>query len=151
MSSRNVSLPPPVPEPPDEVRHLLAAVCDLLIPEGFGMPSASSVGVPGRRLDLLLRHCPELLDGLCRAAELVRGRTPAQALALLRQHPDTEQTVLLTVAGAYYTHDDVRRRLGYRGQVPVPVRSDVLPDYVEEGLLDRVLERGPVHRDPDAG
>jgi hypothetical protein len=48
-------------------------------------------------------------------------------------------SLLLAVAGAYYLHSDVRRLLGYEGQVPQPVLVSVFPQYVEEGLLDPVL------------
>ena len=48
-------------------------------------------------------------------------------------------SLLLAVAGAYYLHADVRRLLGYEGQVPQPVLASVFPDYAEEGLLDPVL------------
>ena len=43
------------------------------------------------------------------------------------------------ITGAYYLDPEVRRRLGYEGQVPQPVVASVFPEYVEEGLLDPVL------------
>ena len=48
-------------------------------------------------------------------------------------------SLVLAVAGAYYLDPGVRRRLGYEGQVPQPVRPDAFPEYVDEGLLDATL------------
>ena len=35
---------------------------------------------------------------------------------------------------------------GYPGQAPQPVSVAGFPDYVNEGLLERVYERGPIYR-----
>jgi hypothetical protein len=40
----------------------------------------------------------------------------------------------------------VRRRIGYDGQQPVEVRPEIIPNYVEEGLIEPLLARGPVYR-----
>jgi hypothetical protein len=40
----------------------------------------------------------------------------------------------------------VQRLLGYPGQVGDAVRADSYPDYVHDGLLERVYERGPIYR-----
>jgi hypothetical protein len=57
----------------------------------------------------------------------------------------------LVIVGAYYTDRDVRDRIGYPGQVAITVRSWEYPQYLEEGLIDAVLARGPVWRDPATG
>jgi hypothetical protein len=54
------------------------------------------------------------------------------------------------VSGGYCTSDLVKRLLNYTGQQPVPVRPEDCPADLVEGLLDRMVERGPVHRDPDS-
>jgi hypothetical protein len=56
-----------------------------------------------------------------------------------------EAFVTAVVAG-YYLHPEVQRRLGYPGQVGVVARVDTYPDYVHEGQLERVLDRGPIYR-----
>ena len=53
----------------------------------------------------------------------------------------------IVVAGGYYIHPEVRECLGYTGQEPSVVRVDVVPEYVEEGLLERVIARGQIFRD----
>ena len=56
----------------------------------------------------------------------------------------------MIVAG-YYTDGDVRDRIGYPGQVALTLRSWKVPAYIDEGLIDAVLARGPVWRDPATG
>ena len=55
----------------------------------------------------------------------------------------------MVVAGGYYIHPRVRRLLRYTGQEPRTVRVDRVPEYLEEGLLERVMERGPISARPD--
>jgi hypothetical protein len=52
------------------------------------------------------------------------------------------------VVFGYYTDADVRERLGYPGQVAKTLYSWKVPDFIEEGLTDQVLARGPIWRDP---
>ena len=71
--------------------------------------------------------------------------------ALERDEPAHHSALLLAVVGGYYTDRDVRDRLGYPGQEAKQLYSWKVPDYVEEGLIDKVLARGPVWRDPATG
>ena len=78
--------------------------------------------------------------------------TPAARLAALAEHdPEALAALQLVIVAGYYTDADVRDRLGYQGQVAKPVTALDYPAYLEEGLLDRVIERGPIWRDPAAG
>ena len=63
----------------------------------------------------------------------------------------TSRPLLQTVVFGYYTDRDVRERLNYPGQVAKPLYSWKVPDFIEEGLTDQVLERGPIWRDPATG
>ncbi len=51
----------------------------------------------------------------------------------------------------YYTDKRVRELLGYPGQEAKTLYSWKVPDFIEEGLTDQVLARGPVWRDPATG
>ena len=135
-------------EVPDECRAWLGGIADILIPSGGTMPAASQVGVAGRQLDLVLRARPDLQPHLLRAWVTTAGSRPQEALDAVRDL-DTEgyDAVRIVVAGGYYIHPDVRQLLGYTGQQPKVVRVDQIPEYVEEGLLERVMERGPLYRD----
>ncbi|WP_340537769.1 hypothetical protein [Nocardioides sp. GXZ039] len=136
--------------PAPQVRTWLAAVADVLIPASDDMPSASEVDVQGRQLDIVLGARPDLTAAVVRAHELAGDSTPEAVLDLLAgSDPEALDAVRMVVAGGYYIHPDVRSRLGYTGQEPRQVRVDVVPDYIEDGLLERVMERGPIFRNDE--
>jgi hypothetical protein len=55
------------------------------------------------------------------------------------------------IVAGYYTDRRVRELIGYPGQMALELRSWEYPAYLEEGLIDAVLARGPVWRDPATG
>jgi hypothetical protein len=133
---------------PEECRAWLALIADLLIPSDGRMPAASEAGVAERQLDLVLRARPDLHPHLLRAWVTTAGQEPQDALATISElDAEGYDAVRLLVAGGYYANREVRELLGYTGQQPRVVRVDIVPEYVEEGLLDRVMERGPLFRD----
>jgi hypothetical protein len=137
----------------DAQRDRLRAFADVLIPAAHDMPAASEVGVADRQLDLVLAARPDLAEPLARALERVDPADHEGSLARLGDDDRAaHEALLLTVVGGYYIDRDVRRRLGYTGQVPVEVRPEIIPNYVEEGLIEPLLERGPIYRPvPGAG
>ena len=48
------------------------------------------------------------------------------------------------VPGAYFLNPEVQRAIGYAGQTPRSI--DPRPDYMEDGLLESVIRRGPIYR-----
>jgi hypothetical protein len=48
------------------------------------------------------------------------------------------------VPGAYFLNAQVRAQLGYHGQGARPLDSH--PDYLDDGLLESVIDRGPIYR-----
>jgi hypothetical protein len=132
-------------------RAVFSAIADRLIPEAHGMPSAARV-VDDARLRFVLRARPDLVDPLLSALRPELGADPAARLdALERDEPDHHAALVLAVVGGYYTDKDVRDRLGYQGQEAKTLYSWKVPDFIEEGLTDRVLARGPVWKDPATG
>lgn len=126
-------------------RAALASLADLLIPAGEGFPSASEAGVADEGLDQLLGFRPDLAAGLKRVIAGATGRLPAEILELLRTSDPAGFSILTEVVpGAYFLNERVRRRLGYAGQDPRPI--DPHPDYLDDGLLQSVLDRGPIYR-----
>jgi choline dehydrogenase-like flavoprotein len=119
----------PVRRPTVDERDRLRVLGDVLIPAGDGMPVASSVGVADDQLDRVLRARPDLLAGL-RAAlgepEPLAGRAGA--------------AIRYVVAAAYYLAPAVRAALGYDPERVATVRPFDFPEYVEEGLLDHLLD-----------
>jgi hypothetical protein len=131
----------------DALRDMLRAFADVLIPAAHDMPAASEVGVADRQLDVVLRARPDLAGPLARAVERVDPADYEGSLArLLDEDRVAHEALLLAIVGGYYIDRDVRRRLGYDGQVPVEVRPEIIPNYVEEGLVEPLLARGPIYR-----
>jgi hypothetical protein len=131
----------------DELRDRLRAFADLLIPAAHDMPAASEVGVADRQLDAVLAARPDLAAPLARAVELADPADFEGTLArLAAQDAEAHDALLVTVVGGYYIDRGVRRLLGYDGQVPVEVRPEIIPNYVEEGLIEPLLARGPIYR-----
>ena len=135
------------------LRARLAAVADALIPAADGMPAASSVGIGGRQLDAVVASRPDLVDGIRRVLETAGDVDDAIAWieALRADDPSGYEALVTAVVGGYYLHPEVKRLLGYPGQIPEPVNVDRFPDYADEGLLERVYARGPIYRPTPRG
>ena len=134
----------------DALRDRLRRFADVLIPAAHGMPSAGEVGVADGQLDKVLAVRPDLAEPLARAVADVDPADHETSLARLRDGDrEAHDALLLVVAGGYYIDADVRRRIGYDGQQPTEVRPEIIPNYVEEGLIEPLLARGPVYREVD--
>jgi hypothetical protein len=134
----------------DELRTWLRALADELIPAADGMPSAGEVGVADHQLDLVLAARPDLTRHLLRAFARTGELDGAAAFAAVTElDPEAEGALAQIVAGGYYASATVREQIGYVGQQPIPVRPPDFPAYVSEGLLERVVARGPIHRSVD--
>lgn len=129
-------------------REVLASLADLLVPPGDGMPSALEAGVASAGIDRVLAACPELESPLVRLLDRGTPPDPAGLLDELRTDPQAFGLLAFAVVGAYLTEPRVMDRLGYRGRPVAPVADDL--DAGVRSLLESVLERGPVYRDPDA-
>ena len=129
----------------------LRTVADRLIPAADGMPSAAEV-LTDDRLRFVLNARPDLLAPLGAALRPDLGDDVEVRLdALGRDEPANLGVLQLVIVAGYYTDGDVRDRIGYPGQVALTLRSWEVPAYIDEGLIDAVLARGPVWRDPATG
>jgi hypothetical protein len=134
-----------------DARRVLAAVADHLIPAAHGMPSAADV-LGDTRLRFVLTTRPDLLEPLRAALRPELGDDVAARLAALeRDSPNDLAALLQVVVFGYYTDKGVRDLLGYPGQEAKQIYSWKVPEYIEEGLTDQVLARGPIWRDPATG
>jgi hypothetical protein len=132
-------------------RAAFASIAGYLIPAAHGMPSARDV-VDEARLRFVLRTRPDLIEPLRAALRIGIGDDPAARLTVLeRDEPEHYAALQLVVVAGYYTDKGVRERLGYPGQVAKPVNAWQYPAYLDEGLIDQVLSRGPIWRDPSTG
>jgi len=126
-------------------RAVLAGLADVLIPTGDGMPSASSAAVAGEGLNQVLADVPSLAAGLADVLSKAQDREPAEVVASLAQTDSAAYGVLTeVVTAAYFMNPDVRKAIGYTGQGPTPLDPRV--DYMEDGLLESVIKRGPIYR-----
>jgi hypothetical protein len=127
------------------------AVAGHLIPAAHGMPSAGDV-VGEARLRFVLEARPDLVEPLRHALRPELGDDVATRLATLeRDEPGAIGALQLAVVGGYYTDKQVRGLIGYPGQEAIEVRSWQVPPYLDEGLIDQLLARGPTWRDPATG
>jgi hypothetical protein len=131
-------------------RATLTAIADAFIPAAHGMPSAADV-VTDDPLRFVLQARPDLLEPLLKALRPDLGDISFRLDALGRDEPASLGALQLVIVGAYYTDKRVRELIGYPGQMAVEVKSWLYPAYLEEGLIDAMLARGPVWRDPSTG
>jgi hypothetical protein len=128
-------------------REVLAAVADLLIPSGAGMPSASEAGTAGRWLDEVLQLRPDFGPPLAAVLDRLLGADPSAALIKLRTDDPAGFGVLAeVVAGGYFLNPKVRSAIRYPGQQSVAIAHDEPPDYEQDGLIASVIARGPIYR-----
>ena len=136
------------PEDFDEaLRDRLALIADVLVPAYEGMPAASSVGITGDLLDKALRARPDLAADCRRAVRACADPPSPEALEhLAATDPDGFSALMVLVLGGYYISAEVRKLLHYAGQEALRIDVGELPAYIEEELLDAVVDRGPIYR-----
>ena len=111
------------------------------------MPKASQVGVGGEILDRVLALRPDLREGFLRGLRAAAGKLPAEAAeALNRDDPAALGAIGLAASAAYYMSPQVRTLIGYPGQENRPGDPDETPEYVANGMLQQVIDRGPIFK-----
>jgi hypothetical protein len=132
----------------DESRRArLAALADVLIAGGDGLPSASEAKLHEKWIDRVLRVRPDLAAPVLTVLE--RGGEPAAELERLRaEDPVTFELFAHAVSGGYLLNPRVCKLLGLPGNAPKrkPAYPDEADFYLEDGILDVVLARGPIYR-----
>jgi len=124
-------------------------LADYLIPPYNGKPSASSVGVHLEMLDEVMRIRPDLAENFRMALDFCADNDDVSAaLNGLAQENNAAFIALTTVTtGGYMMTDEARAAVGYPGQDAAPFDVTDTPEYVTNGMLDRVIARGPIYRD----
>jgi hypothetical protein len=147
---RRLTVPP---RPLTPAQHaVLLAVADTLIPGAGGDPKASAA--PGYEMWLdrslsaragSLAALAQILDELAGVAG-VAGPGLEQRLRQLHAAGDGRFHLLSSVAaGAYLMVPEVRRLIGYPGQHASPPRIDEAAEELSDGILDPVIQRGPIY------
>jgi len=131
----------------DNARAAFRAIADVLIPAAEGMPAASEVDVHGPVLDRILGLRPDLAERFFRGIAAVAGKPPATAAEQLNAgDPQALSAIGLVASAAYYMQPRVRELIGYPGQEKRPGNPDETPEYVANGMLQQVLDRGPIFK-----
>jgi hypothetical protein len=131
-------------------RAALEQVADHFIPAAHGMPSAADV-LTDDRLRFVLSARPDLMQPLLEALRPELDIDVKSRLQQLTSEPANLSALQLVIVAGYYTDRRVRELIGYPGQEAIEVKSWIYPEYLEEGLIDAVMARGPVWRDPATG
>ena len=128
-------------------RERLAGLADVLIAGGAGMPSASGAEVHTVWIDRVFAARPDM-EATVRGVLDVEGDPALVVSGIRADDPDRFSSFAFAIAGAYLINPRIRRELGYPG--PVPMKQPALPDeadaYLEDGILDVVIARGPLYR-----
>ena len=128
-------------------REVFASMADIIIPAWKRMPAASAVGAHKQLLDDVLRVRPDIAVGVSEAIEFCRHRSASDGVnALFRENKSAFDAFTLAATGAYYMDGTVRQLVGYPGQESPPYNAMETPDYLTDGLLERVTRRGGIYK-----
>lgn len=128
-------------------RQRLGELVDHVVAGGAGLPSASEAEVHTVWIDRALAVRPDLADPVLHA--LSKSGAVADVASHLREkEPDAFNAFAFAVASAYLINPRVRELLGFPGALPEknPAFPDEAEAYLEGGLLDPVIQRGPIWR-----
>jgi hypothetical protein len=88
---------------------------------------------------------PDLFEALKSLLVRAKERSPAEFLQELQTNDPAAFAVLAeSVPGAYFLNPQVRAKLKYDGQSGRAI--DSREDYLDDGLLQSVIDRGPIYR-----
>ena len=128
-------------------RDRIAAIADILMPGGDGLPLPSEIDIQGYWIDEALVAAPALAGSL--GFVLQANASPPDIIDDLRANePEVFMALTFLLSGAYFMHPTVRKALGYEGQaIPEnPPLEGEAEYYLEDGLLEPVIARGRIHR-----
>jgi hypothetical protein len=159
VGAARLSVPKHHAAPPGELtaqqRAVLDAVGDLLVPGTDGDPSFTAAPGIDAQLQRSLAARAErftllaaTLDGLAPTDDGLDGRL--RALHAAASEEDGRFVLLSSVvSGAYLLVPEVRQRIGYPGQGRDPAGIEEAADELSDGILDPVIDRGPIWVDPE--
>jgi hypothetical protein len=129
------------------VRATFSSIADVLIPDAEGMPAASAVGVHKEMLDHILQLRPDLHEAFFRGIASAHNKDPKAAVEEMNAEDGAALSAIgLAASAAYYMSRRVRELIGYPGQERRTYDVDATPEYVSNGMLKVVQDRGPIYR-----
>jgi len=136
-----------IPGLSEPLRQVFVEIANVLIPEAEGMPSASQIGVGGDVLDRILELRSDVREDFLRGLNAAEGKSAKKAVNEMNQSdPSAFGAIGLVASAAYYMNPEVRKLIGYPGQEDSPTDPDEEPEYVSNGMLQQVIDRGPIFR-----
>ena len=130
-----------------EERAAFAGLADFLIPRHGRLPAATEVGAHEALLDQVLVHRPDIVEDLRRGLATAQGAEPSEAANRLSQSDAAAfNAITLAASAAYYMCNEVRALIGYPGQEKAPYDPHETPVYLTNGMIERIVLRGPIYR-----
>ena len=134
-----------------EVRAL-RVIADVLIPAAGSAPGSCPAATDEPDFDACLRRAvdarADAFSSITAVLAAVGGASPADVDAAMRSlhgsEPAVFQALSAVIAGAWLLTPTVRARIGYPGQRRDPARFDEAADQLADGILDPVIDRGPI-------
>ena len=132
-----------------EDRARLAQIADVVFPRTAEIPSASDVGTCDALVDRVVRAVPSLAADVRAALASTASEGEAALIEIRGSNRRLFNRLMLVIASAYYLSTEVRERVGYHGQEARKLDFFEVPEYLEDGSLDRVIARGRVWLDAE--
>jgi hypothetical protein len=150
-SDRRLSVPPRRTTPPrplsDDEHTTLLRIADTLIPAAGPNPKASEAQQFPAYLHLALAARADVFEIVLNAVNELADVDDLYA-ALKQMWADDKGTfdpLSSIIAGAYFMTPQVKELIGYPGQHRDPAGLEDAANELETGILDPVLERGPIY------
>lgn len=148
-----LSVPAQRLRPPRELskaqRETALSLADLLCSgAGHPVPVPSACPEYPEKLDLALATRSDVFDALVAALEEASRQPDLEGWlrGLHQAHREVFDPLSAVLAGAYLMVPVVRAHVNYPGQGRNPAPYDQIAEELSSGILDPVIERGPIHR-----
>lgn len=133
-----------------EQRATFAGLAGLLIPRHGRMPAITELAEYDSLLDRVLGYRPDIVDDLIRGLTAAEGQDASEAANRISQNDAAAfNAISLAASACYYLSDEVRELVGYPGQDKSLYDPDETPVYLTNGMIERVMRRGPIYRTTD--
>ena len=128
-------------------RDRLSQLATVLIAGGDGFPTPSEIGLQNEWIDRVITAWPAITDVVTMVV-MTEGDPTEVIESLQNDQPAVFTGFALAVSAAYLMHPKVRSLLGYSGQAlkEEPPADGEWEYYLEDGILQPVLDRGPFLR-----
>lgn len=132
-----------------EVTATLTAIADVLIGGTDTDPTPSSLDSYAKSLDIAVaartRDIERVLNLVNEFADLDATAIDSQLRAWDKERAEDFQIISSIVAGSYFMLPEIKKLIGYPGQVRDIPKVDDAANDLADGILEPVLERGTIY------